>query len=692
MTHKNDSLLFDSSEGSGKPEAPGTVPNTWKVLIVDDDPEVHQITKLALMGFHFENRGISFLHAYNSREAFAILQTNSDIALAILDVVMETDHAGLSLVQQIRQELGNRSIRIVLRTGQPGLAPERDIITNYDINDYTEKTELSAQKLFTIVVTSLRAYRDILRLKESRQEVLQANEHLTQERERIQVTLDSIGDAVLTTDAKGKITHLNPVAEKLTGWTLTTALKQPLSTIFKIINSQTRLPVANPVERVLSTGAIEGLASHTVLINKDGSEAHIADSAAPIRSITGDILGVILVCRDISREYQTEKALRRSQKMEALGQLTGGIAHDFNNQLGIIIGYLDLLAISLATDDKITQMIETASNAALRCTDLTRQLLSFSHSGSGKKSVVNINSTLKELETMYARSVTPEVEVQYFLSDTLWLTEIDPGEFQDATLNLVINARDAMPKGGKLLIETTNKSLDSGYAALNPDALPGDYVQFMLSDTGKGMDKTTQERIFDPFFTTKPKGKGTGLGMSMVYGFVKRCGGFIKIYSELDVGTTMRLFLPRAAPLLDEDRSDLPNSDPVCPRGQETILVVDDEIDLLELAETMLRDLGYRTYLAENAEQALELLARHDEIDLLFSDVVMPGGMNGYELAQQAIKHNPQLRILLSSGFTSKTITQNGMLHFTQQMLNKPYRKIDLARQIRLVLDEDKES
>ncbi len=682
MNEKDDLLFDNGTEISRAANEDGG----WKLLIVDDEPEVHQITKLALVKFSFENKGLEFLHAYSAEEALPIIKSNPDIALTLLDVVMETNHAGLDLVQKIREQIKNHLIRIVLRTGQPGEAPERDIIANYDINDYTEKSELSAQKLFTVVVASLRAYRDILKLERNREELLLVNQHLAEERERIQVTLDSIGDAVLTTDAAGMVTHLNPVAETLTGWTINDAHGQPLTTIFNIINAESRLPVDSPVDKVLTTGRIIGLANHTVLLNKDGSEYQIADSAAPIRSVADDMLGVVLVFRNVTQQYQTEEALRRSQKMEAIGQLTGGIAHDFNNQLGIIIGYLDFLEEYVADDARPAKWVKTANSAALRCTDLTRQLLSFSRTQSKEKAVVDINSKLKELQTMFARSVTPEVDIQYFLSDRLWLTDIDPGEFQDATLNMVLNARDAMPDGGKLLIETSNKSLDADYAALNPDARAGDYVQLMLSDTGCGMDKIIQEHIFEPFYTTKAKGQGTGLGMSMVYGFVKRFDGFINIYSEVNVGTTMRLYLPRSS----ASETDIINehmNEVEIPGGNETILIVDDETDLLHLADKYLTELGYRTYLAENANQALELLARHSDVDLLFSDVVMPGGMNGYELAQQASQQEETIKVLLTSGFTSKTIAHNGLARFSSYLLSKPYRRGELAQRIRLVLD-----
>jgi len=390
---------------------------------------------------------------------------------------------------------------------------------------------------------------------------------------------------------------------------------------------------------------------------------------------------------DITRTKQTEEALRRSQKMEAIGQLSGGVAHDFNNQLGVIIGYLDFLQAYTENDEKPHKWVGTARRATLRCIDLTQQLLTFSRRQNIEKAVVDINLTVREQETMIKRTVTPEVEVQYFLANELWQTEINVGEFHDAILNLVINARDAMPNGGKLLIETSNKYLSTDYAELNYDTAPGDYVQIMLSDTGSGMNKETLEHVFEPFFTTKSEDKGTGLGLAMVYGFVKRNSGHIKIYSEPDVGTTIRIYLPRS---ISTRTPALTNTDnkTILATGSENILIVDDEVDLLQLANQYLTDLGYHTRTAKNAPQALKILKEDDNIDLLFSDVVMPGGMNGYELAQQATQKKPVLKVLLTSGFTSKTIAHNGLARFSSHLLSKPYRKTDLAQHIRLILDE----
>ncbi len=420
-----------------------------------------------------------------------------------------------------------------------------------------------------------------------------------------------------------------------------------------------------------------------------GKIKHVLEQGEIFYAADDTPLRAVGTVQDITERVAMEQALRRSQKMEAIGQLSGGIAHDFNNQLGIIIGYLDFLKNHLEGQQKPSRWVETATRATQRCMDLTRQLLSFSRRQGRSEASLNLNDCIDEIKNVIARSVTPEVEVKYFLANPLWTTRADPGELQDAIINLAINARDAMPNGGTLVIETGNIHLDRHYAERNPGVTPGDYVQLNISDTGTGMDAQTLERACEPFFTTKDEGKGTGLGLAMVYGFAKRCGGFVKLYSEPNAGTSVRLYLPRCqdcevvhAALDDTAREPLP-------RGNETVLLVDDEPDLLQLAARYLSELGYQVYTAENARQALALLDDPSlPIDILFSDVVMPGGINGYELAQKAVERRPAIKVLLTSGFTSRTLAHNGLARFNANLLPKPYRKDQLAQRIRRVLDQ----
>ena len=435
---------------------------------------------------------------------------------------------------------------------------------------------------------------------------------------------------------------------------------------------------------VFSSGT--SLDSEEEIAHDDGSHIYVS-TTFPLLDRDEKIYGICSISTDNSERLEQELLIRRTQKMDALGQLSGGVAHDFNNQLGIVIGYLDYLKKSFTVGEKEFKWVDTSIKATLRCMDLTRQLLVFSSHQVKEKKVADINLLLKDMEHVIARSLTPAVEVIYQLSDDLWQTEVDVGEFQDAILNLVINARDALPAGGNLYIETGNKVMDVESEALIQEVEVGEYVQIMVSDTGIGMTGETIEHIFEPFFTTKPEGKGTGLGLAMVYGFVKRHNGLIKFYSEPDMGTTVRIYFPRSANFESTTVFENINNEEL-PTGSESILIVDDEVELLELAEQYLTELGYHVCCAKNGAQAMSILAEDDSVDLLFSDVVMPGGMNGYKLAQEATMQRPQLKVLLTSGFTTKINIEDGLARFVANLLGKPYRKADLAYRIRLVLDE----
>jgi len=392
------------------------------------------------------------------------------------------------------------------------------------------------------------------------------------------------------------------------------------------------------------------------------------------------------ISREMMERKQAEDGQRRSQKMDAIGRLTGGIAHDFNNILAIILGNLELLKMHISDRDKSLERIDRISNAGQRAANLTKQLLSFSRNQTAPLTVTDINQMIGEMDNLVTRSLTPEIEVEYQFADNLWLAEIDPGDFKDALLNLSLNAYDAMAGNGHLTIETCNTILDDAYCLQNADARPGQYVQLSVTDNGEGISPELQDRIFEPFFTTKVPGKGTGLGLAMVYGFVKRSAGHIKVYSEPGIGTTFRLYLPRAQGevLAVEQNSEHATA---LPCGQETILAVDDEIMLLELTKESLEALGYRVLTAVDGKQALQRLDEEPNIDLLFSDVVMPGGINGYELAEQATAGRKTLKVLLTSGYTEKVMTRKGYARFNRHLLSKPYNRADLAERVRAILD-----
>ncbi len=419
----------------------------------------------------------------------------------------------------------------------------------------------------------------------------------------------------------------------------------------------------------------------------DARVAVLRESEQRYRLLEDDLkpTGFVGISQDIARLEQTERALRRAQKMDALGQLTGGIAHDFNNVLGIILGNLELLRYQITDNWEALERVETIKVSAQRAANLTRQLLGFSRRQATESAVANLNYVIGRMNSLIVRLVTPEVDVEHDFTDDLWSVDINSGDFEDTLLNLSMNAGDAMPAGGRLTLETRNTTIDSGFCAQNPHAEPGDYVKLTVSDTGKGMRPDQQERIFEPFYTTKPDGKGTGLGLAMVLGFVRRSGGFIQVFSTPERGTDVVVFLPRAPEeaASEESRVDQVGSRP---GGDATVLVVDDERGLLDLARTSLESLGYEVRTAKNGRRALEILSEERGIAALFSDVVMSGGMNGYELAEHAMARRPNLKVLLTSGFLDETAVNRSQARFTTNLLAKPYSQSELASRLHALL------
>jgi len=777
---------------------------------------------------------------------------------------------------------------------------------------------------------------DILQiaLSQMQDNLQKATQEVIESEQDLKTTLNSIGDAVITTDEKGNITRMNPVAEILTGWSFSEAQKQPLSVIFPIMDVSTRKMVSNPVEKVLKSGETVHLSNHTTLISKDGSEYQIADSAAPIRNEDGIIIGMVLVFNDVTEQYQLRQAatrnkkhlqaimdnspaiiyvkdvkgrytfvnkrfeqlhnierqnmiglteneifpediarelkcndstvlesensleveelipqedgmhtyvsvkflisgdtekentvcsistditerkkmenmlrenakrfelwretnfigilhvwtdgriieanqmmldmlgytkkellegdidwrkltpeehfsldekaiteaknkgfwtpfekeyyhkdghrvpiliggsryhndgdefivfiidlternqqeekLRRSQKMEALGKLTGGIAHDYNNMLGVILGFSELLERSLSDQPKLEKFCQKIIHAGERSADLTKKLLAFSSKRGINVEPININVLLREEQEMMEKTLTARIALEFQLSDDLWPIRVDSGDFEDAVINLSINAMHAIKESGRLTIYTSNEHINELDAKIS-QVDPGDYVLLTIADTGCGMAKETVEKIFDPFFSTKGE-QGTGLGLSQVYSFVERCGGTINVYSEVGVGTRFSLYFPRHHQIENSKVEQIENIVLADKSNGERILVVDDEPALLNLSCEILQQHGYVTFKAENAMLALDVLSR-EQVDLVFSDIIMPE-MNGYQLATEIRKLYPHIKIQLASGFSDNTHIDLAGKMLKENVIHKPFKAQEVLHRIQALLTE----
>ena len=635
----------------------------------------------------------------------------------------------------------------------------------------------------------------------------QLNE-INEKKQYLSLTLNSIGDAVITTDAKGLITHMNPVAELLTGWLIEEAEGQSIKIVFSVINATTRETIENPIDIVMSTGETVYLSNHTTLIAKDGTEYQIADSASPIRNedeitlgmvlifnnvteqykmreeirssaqhlklyreqapmatiewntdfqvvdwnvaaekmfgytveevkgenfvdimlpesaivnvkeiwrdlmaqtggelsinenITkdgrtilcewhntplkdesGKIIGAASIVQDITERQQKEDQLRQSQKLDALGKLTGGVAHDFNNILGVVLGYAGLLKDISSEQPDVYKYAEQIYHAGERGSKLTRKLLSFSRQKESNDENHNLNTLLHNNHLLLEKTLTARIKLIFDLADDLWDVSIDDNDLEDAILNISINSMHAIDGNGTLTFQTRNEVVNQTDAQLL-QMKEGDYVSLSISDSGSGMDKITKDKIFEPFFSTKGE-LGTGLGLSQVYGFVDRCRGAIKVYSELNHGTRLILYFPRAkSSKFQKPLIHINNINDV--KGTETILVVDDESALLDLTALILSQQGYQIFKAESAQQALEIL-EVESIDLLLSDVIMPD-MDGYKLSKVVHEKYPHIKIQLASGFSDDRHLNMGHDALHKELLHKPFNSQTLFKRIRELL------
>ena len=499
----------------------------------------------------------------------------------------------------------------------------------------------------------------------------------------LQSTFRSMAEAVLVIDDEGTVLLSNPAAERMLLHRAGMNLRN-LRALSDVFHGDGVTPLRAdelPSSRVLRGDEFEDL-EMIVRPHSGNAPRHLMISGRPMLDGQGRISGAVLVYHDATTSRETERQLYQSQKLDAIGKLTGGVAHDFNNMLTVISGNTETLVAELKQQPELQRVARLIDDAAERCAELIQHLLAFARRQPLQPRNVEINAAISDIAKLLRPTLGEQIQIETVLEQGPMTAHIDPSRLTNAVLNMAINARDAMPNGGKLLLETHRVVLDEAYAQANADVVAGAYVMLAVSDSGTGMPADVQEKAFEPFFTTKEVGKGSGLGLSMVYGFVKQSGGHIKIYSEEGHGTTIKLYLPPGEGASEVAASAAPQAE----GGAETIFVVEDDPLVRSFVTAQLQSLGYRTIAAPDSKVALELIEAGQEFDLLFTDVVIPGGMSGRELADKVATLRPGLKILYTSGYTDNAIVHHGKLDDGVLLLTKPYRRNQLAEMIRKAL------
>jgi PAS domain S-box-containing protein len=758
-----------------------------RILIVEDERLVSRDVESRLTRFGYSVVGSTAL----GEEAIRLTEELRP-DLVLMDIRLEGAVDGVAAAQAIHERFRVPVVYLTAYADDETLARAR--VTEpfgYILKPFEER------ELRTAVEMAVYKHQAECRLRES--------EH------RWAVTLASIGDAVIATDAQGRVRFLNPVAEQLTGWPLGEASGRALSEVFRIANEQTREPAEDPVARALGTGNVVGLANHTVLLARDGREVPIDDCGAPIRDDHGTITGVVLVFQDVTEHRRAEEALRESeerfrstfehtnvamvlsdisfrflrvnaafcrllgysevelversmqdlthpddvaaclaqmaalkagacssfqiekrffhksgrlvwgltsvsvvrnaqgqpshhvvqvqditqhkaleeqlrqaQKMEAVGRLAGGIAHDFNNLLTAIFGYTQMALAALGEQDPRRELIEGITLAADRAAGLARQLLLFGRKQAHRLVVLNLNDVVAGAEQLLRRLVGEHIKLEIALGDSLRPIRADRGQLEQVLFNLAVNARDAMPGGGRMGLVTANEVLDESQLRAHPGSAAGSYVRLTVADSGCGMDAEVLSHLFEPFFTTKQVGQGTGLGLATAYGIVKQAGGHFEVASEVGRGTVFTLYLPAIEGTPETSR---PSAAPIdLPRGAETVLLAEDDEAIRRLARRVLQEKGYTVLEASNGHDALAQSRQHPgPIHLLLTDVAMPE-MGGPELARLVAQERPATRVLYMSGYSSSAADVLERAENEGRLLRKPFLPTTLCEQVRAAL------
>ncbi|MBV9564516.1 MAG: PAS domain S-box protein [Bradyrhizobium sp.] len=549
------------------------------------------------------------------------------------------------------------------------VVPYETVRTRKDGQDVDVSLSVSPIRSTTgAIVGASRIVRDITEAKRTQQ----ALNREIDERQRI---FETSQDLILVTDSVGNLTQVSPSAATILGFSPDEMIGH---SAIEFIHLEDLEPTREQMRFARRSGQLRNF--ETRYRHKDGRAVMlnwVGTWSEPAKRH-------FFIGRDLTEKHAAEAHIRQARKMDAIGQLTGGVAHDFNNILTVIAGTIGILAEAVADEPELVSVAKLIDEAAERGSQLTRHLLAFARKQPLQPKEVDVNALILETAKLLRPTLGARIEITPRLADDAWSALVDPSQLTTAILNMALNARDAMPEGGRLTLETRNVHLDADYASMQNEVTPGNYVMIAVSDSGCGISAANLEKVFDPFFTTKGIGKGTGLGLSMVFGFVKQSEGHIKIYSEVGHGTSVKLYLPRSTGLgaaVGEVAQSLPVKG-----GDEAILIVEDDPLVRKYVVAQVKSLGYKAVAVANAAKALEIIDTDLPIDLLFTDVIMPGAMNGRQLADAALQRRPTLRILFTSGYTENAILHHGRLDAGVLLLAKPYRKPELARMIRLAL------
>jgi len=636
-----------------------------RVLLVEDNPRDAKlvIAVLKRSGYCLTIDTVTSLASFQEQ----LERSDREVILADYNL---RDWTALEALQALKNS--GRDIPFIVVTGTLGDEAAVEVIQR-GASDYVLKDRLA--RLPSAIQRALEE-------KTLREERKESEKALRASEAAFRGLFESAPDAIVLVNEDGRITLVNAHAESIFGYARKELIGKPVEMLLperfreRHIGHRTAFQ-ANPTIRRMGVG-IELFA-----LRKDGVEIPVEVTLSPLR--TNEHTEILSIIRDVSERKQLELQLSQSQKMEAIGRLAGGVAHDFNNHLGVIIGYSELLLDRLPPGDPLRKSATMIREAGQRSASLTRQLLAFSRRQIFEPKVLDLNTVVSDIDSMLRPLIGEDVELVTLLDPSLGKLRADPAQVDQIIMNLAVNARDAMPHGGRLILQTSNADLDEAYASKHATVKPGHYVMLAVSDNGTGMDKQTQEQIFEPFFTTKEKGQGTGLGLSMVYGIVKQSGGYIWVYSELGQGTTFKIYLPR----MDEDVADA-SAEPVlrpASTGQEIVLVVEDEGMLRELFCEFLRESGYTVLAAGTGEEAVEISSRHQgPIHLLLTDAVMPG-IRGRELAHSLEQRRPDMKVLFVSGYTDDSVLRSGLVQPGTAFLQKPFSRGALTRKVRAVLD-----